>query len=132
MTNATSSQVLDECCASSGQLVSVGKSSIYFSPNVNVDVKADMCTELNIMAEAVSYTYLGLSSMVGLDRSDSFTHLVERIINRLKGWKEKILFMGGKEILLKAVIQSIPVFTMAVFNNPKKVCKEIIDAMAGF
>lgn len=40
--------------------------------------------------------------------------------------------MGGKEILLKAVIQSIPVFAMAVFKIPKKVCKDITDAMASF
>jgi hypothetical protein len=79
MINATSLRhVIDEYCASSGQLV--GKSSIFFSPNVNFDVKAEMCAELNIMTETVSDTYLGLPSMVGLDRSDSFTHLVERIV----------------------------------------------------
>lgn len=76
-------------------------------------------------------TYLGLPVMVGLDRSDSFTHLVKRIVNRLKGWKKEILSLDGKKSLLKAVIQSIPVFAMAVFNIPKKVCKEITDAMAG-
>ena len=70
--------------------------------------------------------------MIGLDKSESFEFLVERIINRLKGWKEKILSMGGREILLKVVIQSIPVFAMAVFKIPKKVCKDITDAMASF
>ena len=86
-------------------------------------LKVEMCAELNIMTEAISDKYLGLPAMVGLDRSDSFTHLVERIVNRLKGWKEKLLSMGGKEILLKAVIQTIPVFAMAVFNIPQKYVK---------
>lgn len=40
--------------------------------------------------------------------------------------------MGGKENLLKAIIQSIPVFAMAVFKIPKKVCKEITDAVSAF
>jgi hypothetical protein len=51
--------------------------------------------------------------------SDSFLYLLERIIKRIEGWKEKFLSMGGKEILLKAIIQSIPVYVMAVFNIPK-------------
>jgi hypothetical protein len=51
---------------------------------------------------------------------------------RLEGWKEKQCSMGAKEILLKAVIQSIPVFAMAVFKIPKNICKAITDAMAAF
>jgi hypothetical protein len=58
--------------------------------------------------------------MIGIDRSDSFIYLVERIIARLSGWKEKLLSMGAKEILIKEIIQSIPVFAMAVFKIPKK------------
>lgn len=70
--------------------------------------------------------------MVGLDRSDSFVYLLERVIQRLKGWTEKHLSLGAKEILVKAVIQSIPVYAMAVFKIPKKLCKEINDAMSAF
>jgi hypothetical protein len=40
--------------------------------------------------------------LVGADRSDCFEHFIERIIQRINGWKEKILSIGGKEILLKA------------------------------
>ena len=55
MINATSlRQVLDQYCASSGQLVSEAKCSIFFSPNVDVEVKAEICTELNITPEALS------------------------------------------------------------------------------
>jgi hypothetical protein len=42
--NATSLQrVLDAFCANSGQLASLSKSSIYFSPNTNVLVRAEIC-----------------------------------------------------------------------------------------
>jgi hypothetical protein len=131
--NATSlTQVLDQYCANSGQLVSEGKCSIYFSPNVDVLVKADMCTELNIMTEALSDRYLGLPAMVGMDQSENVLFLLERIIARLEGWKEKQCSMGAKEILLKAVIQSIPVFAMAVFKILKNICKAITNAMIAF
>ena len=90
LVNATSvKQVLDHYCANFGQLVSDAKCSIYFSPNVNVQLKGDICSELNIMTEAISDKYLGLPAMVGVDKSESFLYLLERIIARLEGWKEK-------------------------------------------
>jgi hypothetical protein len=84
------------------------------------------------MTEVLSDKYLGLPAMVGVDRSDSFMYLLERIIKRLEGWKEKCVSMGGKEILLKAVIQSVSVYVMSVFNIPKKLLKEMTDAMSIF
>lgn len=60
--------------------------------------------------------------MVGVDRSDRFVHLLKRIITRPRSWKEKKMSMGGKEILLKAVIQSIMV--MFVFNIPKNYARK--------
>ena len=129
---ASLQQVLDSYCASSGQMVSLAKSSIFFSPNTNGDTRADICQELHIDTEALSDKYLGLPAMVGADKSYCFKHFVERIKQRLHGWMEKQLSLGGKEILLKAVAQAIPVFAMSVFNLPKGVCKEITDVIAQF
>jgi hypothetical protein len=70
--------------------------------------------------------------MVGADRSDCFRHFYERIKEILKGWMEKQLSSGGKEILLKYVVQAIPIFAMSVFSLPKGLCKEINDLIAQF
>jgi ribonuclease HI len=133
MTNATSlQQVLDSYCANSGQLVSVAKSSVFFSPNTHVILRSEICEALHINTEALSDKYLGLPALVGADRSDCFLHFVERIIQRINGWKEKHLSIGGKEILLKAVAQAIPVYAMSVFQIPKGVCKRMMDAISQF
>jgi hypothetical protein len=133
MSNATSlQQVLDTYCANSGQLVSVAKSSIFFSPNTHVLVRSEICQLLHIDNEALSDKYLGLPAIVGADRSDNFLHFVERIIQRINGWKEKLLSIGGKEILLKAVAHAIPVYAMCVFQIPKGVCKLMMDAISQF
>ena len=131
--NATSLQhVLDTYCQSSGQMVSLSKSSIFFSPNTPVVTRTEVCEILHIVTEALSDRYLGLPAIVGADRSDCFKHFRERIKARLIGWMEKQLSTGGKEILLKAVAQAIPVFAMSVFCLPKGVCKDITDVIAQF
>lgn len=49
----------------------------------------------------------------------------EWIWARMQGWKEKLLSQAGKEVMIKAVIQSIPTYSMSVFKLPVSLCKEI-------
>uniref|UniRef100_A0A8I6XSL7 Reverse transcriptase zinc-binding domain-containing protein n=1 Tax=Hordeum vulgare subsp. vulgare TaxID=112509 RepID=A0A8I6XSL7_HORVV len=113
-------------------MVSEAKSAIFFSPCNPVQVRADVCVTLNIMAEAVLEKYLGLPPIVGVDRSDCFQHLVERVLSKIRGWKEKLLSVGGREILLKAVIQAIPSYAMSVFKLPKEICNDITSTMSKY
>ena len=98
--------ILNRYCVSSGQKLSEAKSSIFFSANTDVDVKVEVCEALNIMTESLNDKYLGLPAMVGADRSDCFRHLIDRVMTRIDGWKEKMLSMGGKEILIKSIALS--------------------------
>ena len=50
----------------------------------------------------------------------------------MNGWKEKFISQAGKEVLLKAVVQAIPTYTMSVFQLPKTLCKEISSMMSKF
>ena len=54
------------------------------------------------------------------------------IIKKLQEWKRGLLSQGGREILIKAVACSIPIYTMQCFKVPKKVCEEINAKMASF
>jgi hypothetical protein len=44
----------------------------FFSENIDVDVKIEVCTTLNIVTESLSDKYLGLPALVGIDRIDCF------------------------------------------------------------
>ncbi|GJN38403.1 hypothetical protein PR202_gb27439 [Eleusine coracana subsp. coracana] len=113
-------------------MVSDAKLSIFFSPNTVVETKGEICEALNIMMEALNDKYLGLPALVGADKSDCFRHLVDRVLAKTKGWKEKLLSMGEKEVLIKSIAQAIPVFAMMVFKIPKNICKGISDAISQF
>jgi hypothetical protein len=91
-----------------------------------VEDRAEVCAALNIVIESLNDKYLGLPAMIGIDRSDCFRHLIDRVRGKTKGWKEKLLSMGGKEVLIKSVTQAVAVFTMMVFKIPKNICKGIM------
>jgi hypothetical protein len=59
--------------------------------------------------------YLGLLALVGKSKASEFKCIKDRIYKRLQDWKTKFLYLTGKEILLKAVIQAIPTYSMSIF-----------------
>jgi hypothetical protein len=124
--------ILDRYCQSLGQTLSVAKSSIFFSSNTDAEMKLEVCESLDIMSESLNDKYLGLPALVGADRSDCFRHLIDRVTTQINGWKEKLLIMGGKEILIKSIAQAVPTYAMMVFKIPINICKGMMDAISQY
>jgi hypothetical protein len=123
--------ILSIYCANSGQKISEAKSSNYFSRNIEVEVKAEVCQVLNIMIESLTGKYLGLPALVGTYQTDCFCHLIDRVVNQISGWKEKTLSLGGKGTLIKSIAQVVPVYAMMVFRIPKTICKGLTSVLVG-
>ena len=78
------------------------------------------------MQEILQYEkYLGLSSLVGKGKKASFNYIKERVWKKLQGWEGKLLSQAGREVLIKAVIQAIPTYTMGCFKIPLGLCHDI-------
>jgi hypothetical protein len=45
----------------------------------------------------------------------TFESIQSRVRKKVDGWKEKFISQAGKEILLKAVVQAIPTYSISVF-----------------
>lgn len=114
---------LYEVC--SGQTINADKSSIMFSKNTKRDDKNAMMTSLGVTSETWNERYLGLPVYVGKSRSKVFAYLKDRIWKRIQGWMERMLYKVGKEILIKACAQAIPMFAMTCFDITKGVCEEL-------
>ena len=76
--------------------------------------------------------YLGLPSIIGKSKVEIFAEIKERVERKLSRWKEKMLSVGGQEILIKAIAQAIPTYTMSCFQIPKSLCDEIEVMMRKF
>ena len=70
-------------------------------------------------------SYLGLPTLIGRVKYQTFAYLKDRIWKKLQGWRGKMLEKVGKEVLTKAVVQAIPTYTMGVFLLPIKLCNEL-------
>lgn len=76
--------------------------------------------------------YLGLPADWGRSRNSGLAWIKERILAKIEGWKENLLNMAGKEVLIKAVLQAVPAYAMAIISFPKKFCQKICSEIARF
>ena len=115
-----------------GQRINTEKSLIFFSQNTDEDTKKEVKEILGAMQDTQPKKYLGLPSLIGRSKKQVFTEIKERVGKKMLGWKEKLLSIGGKEILIKVVVQAVPTYIMGCFLLPKGLCEEIEGMMRNF
>ena len=76
--------------------------------------------------------YLGLPSLVGRNKKNTFNFIKDKFRKKLAGWKEKLLSKAGKEVLIKVVAQAIPTYTMSVFKLPDSLCEDLTNMIRNF
>lgn len=67
------------------------------------DLKNEVLEILGLLQDQRHSKYLDLPSVIGKSKKEVFEEVKERVGEKLSGWKERMLFSGGKEILIKAV-----------------------------
>ena len=107
-------EILELYEAVSGQKVNMDKSSIFFSHNNPQERRSEVIGILGPMQDTRHNKYLGLPSIIGRSKTEVFAEVKERVGKKLAGWKEKMLSMGGKEVLIKAMAQAVSRYTMSV------------------
>jgi len=89
----------------------------------------------NLLVVAVTSNYdkyPSLPSFVGRAKKQNFNYIWERIWHKMQGWKERLLSQDSREVLIKAVLQAMPTFTMGCFKIPKSLCKDIESLIQKF
>ncbi|XP_035544636.1 uncharacterized protein LOC118348020 [Juglans regia] len=116
----------------SGQFLNKEKTAVFFSSNTSVEVKRKILVEGGAIVQGSYDKYLGLPTMVGRSKYNTFRSLKERVWQKISNWKNFFLSGAGKEVMIKAVLQAIPSYTMSVFMLPKRLCKEINVMLSRF
>lgn len=116
---------LKEYKKASGQMINYDKSTITFSKNtprhhINYNIE-----ELNHTISQGHDFYLGLPTFSIRSKRIQFGYIRDIIAQKIDGWKNRFFSEGGKKILIKAVIQSIPTYAMSCFHIPITILKEV-------
>ena len=69
---------------------------------------------------------------MGRSKRNTFAALKARVASKLASWKEKLLSIAGKEVLIKVVAQAVPTYTMSCFKLPKALCDELTSMVSQF
>ncbi|CAJ2662016.1 unnamed protein product [Trifolium pratense] len=73
----------------------------------------------------IPFLYLGLQIEGDPRRLSFWDPVLHRIKNRLSGWKSRFLSFGGRLVLLRSVLTSLPVYALSFFKAPSGIISSI-------
>ena len=78
------------------------------------------------------FTYLGVPLGANMRKISSWQTVVDKIQDRLNCWKGTCISRAGRLVLIKAVLQSLPIYYLSLFKMPSQVAQEIIKIQRRF
>ncbi|KAK0607443.1 hypothetical protein LWI29_015165 [Acer saccharum] len=116
----------------SGQIVNFNKSAVCFSRKIAWPEKRRLAAALDMSLVEVHERYLGLPCVTNRSKRVLFDDIKERVWKKLQNWGNRFFSGGGREVLIKAVVQSIPVYSMNLFRLPVSLICELHRLCARF
>ncbi|CAN1178262.1 Putative ribonuclease H protein At1g65750 [Linum perenne] len=125
-------EVLEDFSFISGQEISRDKSRVYFSKNTSRTVSRRICEALDIQATQNLGRYLGVPIIHGRNSKDLYNYIIDRMEQRLAGWKVNSLSMAGRVALAKSVLNTLPTYAMQTTLLPTETCNLIDKKIRDF
>jgi hypothetical protein len=105
---------------------------VFFSSNCTDEMKVEVHTLSGIEAEALVEKYLGLPTALGRSTDEQFEHIIARLKKLVNSYASMKMSGAAREVLVKAICQAIPTYSMSCFRLSKKMCKRITNIIARF
>lgn len=124
-------QLLQSYELSSGQRINRSKSAFYIH-NKYQRREPMIASATGLRRNNFPFIYLGLPIFYGRPKSVYYEPLVDKVRAALEGWKSKLLSFGGRITVIKSVLSTFPIYTIASAAVPKSILKRIESFMARF
>ena len=124
--------VVDEYCAFSGQRVNCQKSCYLVHPTLSLQRRAMIGMVTGFSYKSFPIKYLGCPLYIGRRRMHYFAELCDMVTIRILSLKNWVLLFGGKIVLLKSVLFSMPIHLLAAASPPKGVIASLERVIANF
>lgn len=74
----------------------MAKPSIHFNKNMHFGRSRHIASQAGLKRAPTNLKYLGLPLITGGSKQAAFADVVERVKDRLKGWKTKVLYQAAR------------------------------------
>nr|GEU80058.1 RNA-directed DNA polymerase, eukaryota, reverse transcriptase zinc-binding domain protein [Tanacetum cinerariifolium] len=113
-----------------GRQMSPGKLSSPVLPFVVVqhDHAQVMIIEARYIESKIPLTYLGIPVGCNMSRTAHWNSVIHKFSSKLTSWKAKLLSVGGRLSLIKAVLGNLPTYFMSIYLMPSSV-RSNLEAM---
>ena len=88
-------------------------------------LKRCTCDTFGINESNYTSKYLGTPLEWGQTKKKLFPFLILRTSYIIQSWRSKFLTLVGREIMVTAVLQALPLFVMYVFKLPTSINQQI-------
>jgi hypothetical protein len=76
--------------------------------------------------------YLGLPILLGNSKKRAFQSIVDKVLNRIEGWRAKTLSQASRLVLIKSVAATLSSYAMSSFLLPISCCHELDKIFKNF
>ncbi|KAL0415808.1 UNVERIFIED_CONTAM: hypothetical protein Slati_3412700 [Sesamum latifolium] len=103
-----------------------------FSKNTPATLRTELADYHKIRVEAAHVKYLGLPAVLGRSKGEKFQQISEKLWRRSLGWKERFLSQAGRTVLVKLIMQAMPMYAMLCFRLPNKLLNKLTSITSAF
>ncbi|XP_048633704.1 uncharacterized mitochondrial protein AtMg00310-like [Brassica napus] len=116
----------------SGQCINFDKSSLLFGKRINAATRQEIKDTLGIHNDGGMGKYLGIPEDISDSKCKLFAFLKDNLMHRVNGWTGRWLSKGGKEVMIKSILLTLPTYVMSMFLLPLEICENLASAIAQF
>lgn len=119
--------ILEVFCKPYRQKVNVQKkkTNAFFLANISQNKRHDIIAASGFSATQGLGRYLGSLPHFRRIKKESFKDIIQKLFNKLAGWKSNCLSMVVRVSFAQSVIGTIASYTMQNTKIPSSICKEI-------
>ena len=124
---------INRYCLASGSKLNLRKSQIY-GWNINPRDMLDISRVLNMDGTVSweSFTYLRVPIFKNKSKSSAWSPIVDKIKKKIIGWGTAWLNLGGKVILIKAILNNYLIYQCSLLLAPVKIITQIEGLIRSF
>ncbi|XP_020972640.1 uncharacterized protein LOC107627573 [Arachis ipaensis] len=115
----------------SGLTINFDKSSL-IPINCEQQWTYNMCNLLGCKEACLPVKYLGISLGANPRLIRTWKPIIDKVEEKLSLWKAKVLNKAGKLVLIKSVLNSLPVYYLSLYKMPKAVAEKLISLQRRF